>query len=213
MVNEVLKILNCDEISKQIYFLQCLFHSVLLIFFQNIETDIGAQKRFSSSQPISLFEKNNNILTEYEDFCIKNGSLTCYPFKDFDFIGKNVVCYKCYQKFASRSSYQVHIGTNICVKPIIIRNPVYMKFKRKYQRKKTSELLSDIRVFQTRQKSYTNVMQFTVGDEKKQRNYYYSYRAPKKRLQKKNNNGGEPRKRGRPRKIKVVTEKVQFPKV
>lgn len=185
----------------------------LFIFLQNSETVIGDQKCYSLSQSISLFEKNNRIFTDYENFSIKNGSLTCYPFKDFDFIGKNVVCYKCYQKFASRSSYKVHIGTNICVKPVIIRNPVYMKFKRKYHRNKTSELLSDLRVFQTRQKSYTKIMQFTVGDKKKQRNYYYSYKDPKKKLKQKKNNGDEPRKRGRPRKIKVVREKVEFPKV
>lgn len=83
-----------------------------------------------------------------------------------------------------------------------------MTFKRKSHRNKTSELLSDIRVFQTRQRSYANVMQFTVGDKKKQRNYYYSYKEPKKKQKQKKNNGGEPRKRGRPRKIKVVREKV-----
>lgn len=177
----------------------------MINFFQNSEIDIGTQEYSSSDQSNSLFKNNNNVVTGYEDFCLANGSLTRYPFKDFDFIGKKVVCYECYQKFASRSSYRVHIGTNICVKPDIIRNPVYVKYKSKHCIKiqTTPAMLGDINVFQTRHRTYANGVRFA---KQKQRNY--PYKAPRKKTQQKNNNEGEPRKRGRPRKINADSDKV-----
>lgn len=164
----------------------------------------------TSGEPISLSDKNNSTVTGYEDLCITNGSLARYPSKDFDFVDGKVVCYECYQKFDSRSSYRVHIGTKTCAKPArLLRNLVYTKYKKTGSKKGTRgpAILSDIHVFQTRNRNYTNAMKSaTAGGPKKQRNA--PYKVPEKKPQPHNNTNGEPRKRGRPRKIKVESVQV-----
>jgi len=89
-----------------------------------------------SNQTIDLCVKNENVKTGYENFCIKKGSLKLFPFKDFDFIGKNVVCQKCCQKFASKMSYRAHVNTSICVRTYNGPNLVYLKYKNRNIKKK-----------------------------------------------------------------------------
>ncbi|XP_050433417.1 uncharacterized protein LOC126841134 isoform X2 [Adelges cooleyi] len=98
---------------------------------------------FASTNPfVDLSDKNNSIKTGYEDFQITKGSLKLYPVRDFDFIGKHVVCQKCCQKFASKLSYRAHVNTDICTRTYNGPNLIYLNYKFKHgrqRRKKNSK--------------------------------------------------------------------------
>ncbi|XP_015368527.1 PREDICTED: uncharacterized protein LOC107164995 [Diuraphis noxia] len=159
--------------------------------------------------------KNNSIKTGYENFCIKKGPLKLLPFKDFDFIGKHVVCQKCCQKFASKFSYKAHVGTGICVRTYNGPNLIYLKYKnrnyrqvRKKNKKKSEEdfhghdikknLLNPemLNTLQTRNKVYSDIIH--------QRN-----KVKEKPLNNSDKNNDEPsvkKPRGRPKKNIIVND-------
>lgn len=97
---------------------------------------------------------------------------------------------------------------------------MYIKYKKTGSKKtqRTPVILSDIHVFQTRHRSYTNVAKVAIGGQKKERNSPANgsqkkqrttpYKVPEKKPLPSNNTDVEPRKRGRPRKIKVEVGKV-----
>ncbi|KAL4113076.1 hypothetical protein QTP88_016767 [Uroleucon formosanum] len=180
-----------------------------------------------------LVYKNNNVKTGYENFCIKKGTLKLFPFKDFDFIGKHVVCQKCCQKFASKLSYKAHVGTGICVRTYNGPNLIYLKYKnrnyrqvRKKNKRKSDEdfhghdikknLLNPemLNTLQTRNKIYSDVIHQRNKVKEKpmnnsdKNNDEPSMKKPRGRPKKNiisNNLGNNLRKRGRPRKFKAMT--------
>ncbi|XP_026811332.1 probable serine/threonine-protein kinase DDB_G0283337 [Rhopalosiphum maidis] len=176
-----------------------------------------------------LVYKNNNIKTGYENFCIKKGTLKLFPFKDFDFIGKHVVCQKCCQKFASKLSYKAHVGTGICVRTYNGPNLIYLKYKnrnyrqvRKKNKKKFEEdfhghdikknLLNPemLNTLQTRNKCYSDITyQRNKVKDKPINNDEPSVKKPRGRPRKNiinnnENNNVELKKRGRPKKLIAV---------
>ncbi|VVC43019.1 Hypothetical protein CINCED_3A015712 [Cinara cedri] len=180
------------------------------------------------SQYTNLFEKNNSIKTGYENFCIQKGTLKLLPFKDFDFIGKHVVCQKCCQKFASKMSYRAHVGTDICIKTFNGPNLIYLKYKNrncKQTRKtnKKAKFMDDLNshdkknilnpemlnTLQTRNNCYSdNIINQRNKIKEKQINSTdkkYDPSATKPRGRPKKIIDGEPKKRGRPKKFNAVT--------
>ncbi|CAH1710152.1 unnamed protein product [Aphis gossypii] len=182
-------------------------------------------------QKSDLVYKNNSIKTGYENFCIKKGTLKLYPFKDFDFIGKHVVCQKCCQKFASKFSYKAHVGTGICVRTYNGPNLIYLKYKnrnyrqvRKKNKKKFEEdfhghdikknLLNPemLNTLQTRNKCYSDIthqrnkVKEKPIDNSDKSNGEPSVKKPRGRPRKNiiNNNDAELKKRGRPKKFNAV---------
>jgi len=178
-----------------------------------------------SHQYKDLFKKNNNVKTGYEDTCIKKGAVKYLPFKDFDFIGKNVVCQKCCQKFASRMSYRAHIGTSICIRTYNGPNLVYLKYKnrnsRRLRKKNKNKLIDDLHhdikknllnpemlnTLQTRNNCYSDIVHQRIkvkgkhsNNSNKKKNDYSSVKKPRGRPRK--NIDIEPKKRGRPKKDK-----------
>lgn len=175
-------------------------------------------------------DRNNSIKTNYENFCIRKGNLKLLPFKDFDFIGKQVVCQKCCQKFASKMSYRAHIGTDICIKTYNGPNLVYLNYKSrncKQTRKKykynndlnnhdikknilNSEMLNTL---QTRNNCYSdNIIYQRNKVKEKQVNSNSSSSTKSDDLSVKKPRGRpkktinvEPKKRGRPKKFNAVT--------
>ncbi|XP_025194386.1 uncharacterized protein LOC112594012 [Melanaphis sacchari] len=174
-----------------------------------------------------LMYKNNSIKTGYENFCIKKGTLKLFPFKDFDFIGKHVVCQKCCQKFASKLSYKAHVGTGICVRTYNGPNLIYLKYKnrnyrqvRKKNKRKFEEdfhghdikknLLNPemLNTLQTRNKCYSDithqrnkVKEKSINDSDKN-NDEPSVKKPRGRPRKNIvNDDNELKKRGRPKKF------------
>lgn len=165
-------------------------------------------------------DKNNRTVTGYEKFCIKKGSTELFPFKDFDFVGKNVICLKCCQKFASKMSYRAHIGTDYCVRTYNGPNLVYLKFKNKTgkrnRKKNNLKSLEDLHghdikknllnpemlnTLQTRKKCYSDAVLDRYKVKEKQvsnKNNEFSMKKPRGRPKK--NIEIEPKKRGRPRK-------------
>ncbi|XP_022177338.1 general transcriptional corepressor trfA-like isoform X2 [Myzus persicae] len=181
-----------------------------------------------------LVYKNNSIKTGYENFCIKKGTLKLYPFKDFDFIGKHVVCQKCCQKFASKLSYKAHVGTGICVRTYNGPNLIYLKYKnrnyrqvRKKNKKKSEEdfhghdikknLLNPemLNTLQTRNKVYSdniihqrNKVKEKPMNNSDKNNDEPSVKKPRGRPKKNiisNNVEVNLRKRGRPKKLNAAT--------
>ncbi|XP_060870890.1 putative histone-lysine N-methyltransferase 1 isoform X2 [Metopolophium dirhodum] len=177
--------------------------------------------------------KNNNIKTGYENFCIKKGTLKLFPFKDFDFIGKHVVCQKCCQKFASKLSYKAHVGTGICVRTYNGPNLIYLKYKnrnyrqvRKKNKRKSEEdfhghdikknLLNPemLNTLQTRNKVYSDIIHQRNKVKEKpvnnsdKNNDEPSVKKPRGRPKKNivsNNVEINLKKRGRPKKLNAVT--------
>ncbi|XP_016659890.1 general transcriptional corepressor trfA isoform X3 [Acyrthosiphon pisum] len=177
--------------------------------------------------------KNNNIKTGYENFCIKKGTLKLFPFKDFDFIGKHVVCQKCCQKFASKLSYKAHVGTGICVRTYNGPNLIYLKYKnrnyrqvRKKNKRKSEEdfhghdikknLLNPemLNTLQTRNKVYSDITHQRNKVKEKpmnnsdKNNDEPSVKKPRGRPKKNiisNNVEINLKKRGRPKKLNAVT--------
>lgn len=151
------------------------------------------------------------------------------PFKDFDFIGKHVVCQKCYQKFASKTSYRAHVGTDICIKTYNGPNLVYLKYKyrncRQTQKKnKTRKYMEDLNNYdikknilnpemlntlQTRNNCYSdNIIHQRNKVKEKQvnssnKNYDSSIKKPRGRPRK--NIDIEPKKPGKPKKFDAIT--------
>ncbi|XP_008187073.1 uncharacterized protein LOC100571368 [Acyrthosiphon pisum] len=180
-----------------------------------------------------LAYKNNNIKTGYENFCVEKGTLKLFPFKDFDFIGKLVVCQKCCQKFASLFSYKAHAGTDICVRTDNGPNLIYLKYKnrnsrqvRKKNKRKPKENVDGheierklsnpeiLNTLQTRKKVYSdNIIQKQNKVKEKVTNYSYEYNdepsvkkrrgRPKKDINR-NNLEVNLKKRGRPKKLNAV---------
>lgn len=106
-----------------VYFINVFLY--VYIFFQILEN----RSLVSSRDYKDLLCKNNRIKTGYENFCIKKGSMKLFPYKDFDFVGKHVVCQKCFKQFPSKLSYKEHVGTGICVRTYNGQNPIYLKYK------------------------------------------------------------------------------------
>lgn len=177
------------------------------------------------SQCTDLSDKNNSIKTGYENFCIKKGPIKLYPFKDFDFIGKHVVCQKCCQKFASVTSYRAHLGTSVCVRTYNGPNLVYLKYKNRHCRrlwkknknKSIEDLHHDIKknllnpemlnTLQTRNNCYSDNI-IHKRNKVKQRNDFDRSEDPsvkKPRGRPKKHIECEPKKRGRPKKWKIVS--------
>lgn len=178
-----------------------------------------------------LLDKNNNIKTGYENFCIKKGTLKLYPFKDFDFIGKNVVCQKCCQKFASKLSYKAHVGTSICIRTYNGPNLVYLKYKNKnckrinkknknkpVEKQNAHDIKKNLlnpemlNTLQTRNNCYSDaVLQRNTVKEKQKngsnKNYDPSVKKPRGRPRKNIEKDTEPgpKKRGRPKKSNSMT--------
>ncbi|KAL4126874.1 hypothetical protein QTP88_011074 [Uroleucon formosanum] len=178
-----------------------------------------------------LAYKNNSIKTGYENFCIKKGTLKFFPFKDFDFIGKRVVCQKCFQKFASLFSYKAHIGTSICVRTYTGPNSIYLKYKKKNQRsvQKTNKIKYGenfdsheikknvvnpemLNTLQTRNKVYSNnIIQKQNNLKEKAMNYSNEYndkssvKKPKGKRKKDIISYDVEVKRGRPEKLNGET--------
>lgn len=182
-------------------------------------------------QKSDLLYKNNSIKTGYENFCIKKGTLKLFPFKDFDFIGKHVVCQKCCQRFASKLSYKAHVGTGICVRTYNGPNLIYLKYKnrnyrqvRKKNKKKFEEdfhghdikknLLNPemLNTLQTRNKCYSDIthqrnkVKEKPIDNSDKSNGEPPVKKPRGRPRKNiiNNNDVELKKRGRPKKFNAV---------
>lgn len=175
-------------------------------------------------------DKNNSVKTNYENFCIRKGNLKLLPFKDFDFIGKQVVCQKCCQKFASKMSYRAHIGTDICIKTYNGPNLVYLNYKSKNckQTRKKYKYHSDLNnhdikknilnpemlnTLQTRNNCYSdNIIYQRNKIKEKQVNSNSSSSIKSDDLSVKKPRGRpkktinvEPKKRGRPKKFNAVT--------
>ncbi|CAI6356106.1 unnamed protein product [Macrosiphum euphorbiae] len=180
-----------------------------------------------------LANKNNSIKTGYENFCVQKGTLKLFPFKDFDFIGKHVVCQKCYQKFASLFSYKAHVGTDICVRTYNGPNLIYLKYKnrnsrqvRKKNKRKPKKEFDEheikinvsnpeiLNTLQTRKKVYSdNIIQKQNKVKEKAKNNSYEYndepsmKKPRGRPKKdiiSNNVEVKLKKRGRPKKLNAV---------
>lgn len=183
---------------------------------------------------MNLFEKNNNVKTGYENFCIKKGCIKLLPFQDFDFIGKNVVCQKCCQKFASKMSYKAHVGTDICVRTYNGPNLIYLKYKnkngRRVRKKNKNKSMEDLighdikknllnpemlNTLQTRNNCYSDVVHQRNKVKEKHRispskSDEPAVKKPRGRPRKNNviepePRSGEPRKRGRPKKFIPVS--------
>lgn len=177
-------------------------------------------------------DKNNNIKTGYENFCIKKGTIKLYPFKDFDFIGKQVVCQKCCQRFVSKMSYKAHVGTSICIRTYNGPNLVYLKYKNKNCRRITKKnknkpvekqnahdikknLLNPemLNTLQTRNNCYSDaVLQRNTVKEKQKngsnKNDDPSVKKPRGRPRKnieEKDTEHIPKKRGRPKKSITIT--------
>lgn len=159
---------------------------------------------------------------------MKKGTVKLFPFKDFDFIGKHVVCQKCCQKFASIMSYRVHIGTSICIRTYNGPNLVYLKYKnrncRRIRKKNKNKLVDDLHhdikknllnpemlnTLQTRNNCYSDaVYQRKIKEKQAMLNQSYdpSVKKPRGRPRKNENMAIEvqPKKRGRPKKIHRVS--------
>lgn len=140
-----------------------------------------------------LLDKNNSIITGYENFCIKKGTKKFFPSKDFDFIGKQIACQKCYKKFASQFSYKAHINTSICVKTCNGPNLIYLKYKnRNGKRNRIKPKINSVEdihdtkkyllnpemlnTLQTRNKCYSDIVhqrnEVIKRNKEKQANYY-----------------------------------------
>jgi len=157
-----------------------------------------------------------------------------FPFKDFDFIGKQVVCQKCCKKFASRFSYKAHVDTNICVRTYNGPNPIYLKYKnrkkRRFWKKKKIKSQKDfddyeikknvlnaesLNTLQTRNKVYPdNIIQEqkkikrNAMNNSNTNNYESSVKKPRERPKKciiSNNVEVNLKKQGRPKKLNAVT--------
>jgi len=156
-----------------------------------------------------------------------------FPFKDFEFTGKQVVCQKCYQKFASLFSYKAHAGTDICVRTYNGPNLIYLKYKnrnaRQVRKKNKIKPKEDfdiheikrnvsnpeiLNTLQTRKKVYSdNIIQKKNKVKEKATNYSYEYNdepsvkkprgRPKKRITS-NNVEVNVKKRGRPKKLNTM---------
>ncbi|XP_025407664.1 uncharacterized protein LOC112681631 isoform X2 [Sipha flava] len=181
----------------------------------------------SSNSCTDLSVKNNSIVTGYENFCLEKDNVKLYPTKDFDFIDKNVVCQNCYQQFDSRLSYIAHVGTDICVKPCKEQNLMYLKTKkqrkcRQVRKKNKKKSMEDIHSYdlkknllnhemlntlQTRNKCYSDyvlsppkIVRAKRGNSSKDNDEPL---VKKPRGRPKKNIAAEPKKRGRPKKIKA----------
>jgi len=119
-----------------IYLYTYIYKYIIIVFFQISRNPLLVPPRYNAD----LAFKNNGIKTGYENFYIKKGNLNLFPFKDFDYINKKVVCLKCFQKFASKFSYKAHVGTVICVRTYNGPHPIYLKYKnrniRQFRKKK-----------------------------------------------------------------------------
>ncbi|XP_050522474.1 uncharacterized protein LOC126895055 [Daktulosphaira vitifoliae] len=170
---------------------------------------------FVSTTPIiDLSDKNNSIKTGYENFLIKKGSLKLLPFKDFDFVGKNVVCQKCCQKFASKMSYRAHIGTDICTRTYNGPNLIYLNYKYKHGRqrrkqKSKSKFIEELSGHQNKK----NLLNPELLNTLQTRNNCYSDIVHQRVKNKNKNNSStdDPtlkKPRGRPRKV-IVEKSVK----
>ncbi|XP_025418143.1 uncharacterized protein LOC112688927 isoform X2 [Sipha flava] len=170
----------------------------------------------------ALKEKNNSTVTGYENYYLTEGNTKLYPVKDFDFIGKHVICQKCYQRFASKFSFKAHIGTDVCVKSYNGPNLVYVKFKNKFGRqgrkKYTTEPLKDfhhdikknllnpemLNTLQTRKNCYSDVIhQRNKVKEKSVTNNEPRVKKPRGRPRK--NVEAEPNKQNQPKQLNSTT--------
>lgn len=177
-----------------------------------------------------LSNRNNNITTGYENFSIKKGTVKLFPLKDFDFIGKHVVCQKCCQTFASKMSFRAHVGTSVCVRNYNGPNLVYLNYKnRSFRRirKKREKLVEDLphdmkknllnpemlNTLQTRNNCYSDIVHQRNKVKEKQRNGFYktddsSEKKPRGRPKKTINlKPKKPKKRGRPKKLNNSIQK------
>jgi len=184
------------------------------------------EKSKLSNQNVDLLNKNNAIKTGYENFCIKKGTVKLFPFKDFDFIGKHVVCQKCCQKFASKMSYRAHVNTSICVRTYNGPNLVYLKYKnrstkQKWKKNKTKSVEDNahdikknllnpemLNTLQTRNNCYSDIVHQRNKVKEKQSNNSNKNdesleKKPRGRPRK--NIDVEPKRRGRPKKSNSVT--------
>lgn len=198
---------------------------VLTFFFQIFGNPIS----ILSSQYKDLLNKNKNIKTGYEHFCLKKGNIKLFPFKDFDFIGKHVVCQKCCQKFASRLSYRAHVGTDVCVRTYNGPNLVYLQYKnrncRQTRKKNKSKPVKDslshdikknllnpemLNTLQTRNNCYSDIVhQRNKVKQNIVNNPIKNDDEPsvkKRRGRPRKIIEVEPKKRGRPKKLNVVID-------
>lgn len=198
--------------------------NLIFFFFQVFGNPIS----ILSNQYKDLLNKNRSIKTGYEHFCLKKGTVKLFPFKDFDFIGKHVVCQKCCQKFASRLSYRAHVGTDVCVRTYNGPNLVYLQYKnrncrqtrKKNKNKPVKDSLShDIKknllnpemlnTLQTRNNCYSDIVHQRNKVKQKIVNSSIKNEEPsvkKRRGRPRKIIEVEPKKRGRPKKLNVVTD-------
>lgn len=132
-----------------------------------------------------------------------------YPFKDFDFVGKDVVCLKCYQIYISKCSYKAHIGTDTCVISPNPPNDVYLLFKnrpgrKKYTNKPVIDFFGDV-------SKIISVSEATNGRRTRNGCYLddFHQRIKVKEKRVKNVEPHVKKPRGRPRKNVVAEQKKQ----
>lgn len=164
-------------------------------------------------------DKNNRTITGYENFRIIKDTLELIPFQDFDFAGKHVVCLKCYQQFASKMSYSVHVGTDICVRFLNVhgrRNDVYLKQK-KINKKQQKNNVSKNRLLSSNI-SNTNLLNPKKLDALETRNNCYldsvlERKNKKPRGKSKKNIEVEPTRRGKPINSSTLSDCNLSPKI